>query len=115
MCNVSAERKGVGAGVLLRALQPLEGIPIMQRRRRTIFVNELVKGPGRLAAAMAIDHHCDGIDLCAPGSLWLGEDEKSAMPVNSSVRIGLTREIDRPLRFYERGSVWVSGPRKLRE
>ena len=115
MCNVSAERKGIGAGVLLRALQPLEGIPLMQRRRRTVFVSKLAKGPGRLATAMAIDHDCDGIDLCAPGSLWLGWDERPAMPVTSNIRIGLTREIDRPLRFYERSSVWVGGPRKLRE
>lgn len=115
MCNVAAQRRGIGAGVLLRALQPLEGISVMQRRRGTTRLTELAKGPGRLAAAMAIDRRCDGIDLCAPGPLWLGvdEDRYAARPARS-VRIGLTKEVDRLLRFYERGSVYVSGPRNLR-
>jgi len=115
MCNVSAERRGIGAGVLLRALEPLEGISVMQRRRGTTRLMQLAKGPGRLATAMAIDRGCDGIDLCAAGPLWLGvDDEQHAAPLARSVRIGLTKEVDRLLRFYERGSAYVSGPRDLR-
>jgi DNA-3-methyladenine glycosylase len=114
MCNVAAERRGVGAGVLLRALEPLEGISLMQRRRGTTRMTELAKGPGRLATAMAIDRRCDGIDLCAAGPLWLGVDGRRAVRPSRSVRIGLTKEVDRLLRFYERDSVCVSGPRKLR-
>jgi DNA-3-methyladenine glycosylase len=114
MCNVAAERRGIGAGVLLRALEPLEGISVMQRRRGTTRLTELAKGPGRLANAMAIDLRCDGIDLCAAGPLWLGVDERRAIRPSRSVRIGLTKEVYRLLRFYERGNVYVSGPRKLR-
>jgi len=115
MCNVASERRGVGAGVLLRALEPLEGISNMQRRRGRARLTELAKGPGRLATAMAIDRRCDGVDLCAAGPLWLGvDDERRAAPLSRSVRIGLTKEVDRRLRFYERGSAYVSGPRKLR-
>jgi DNA-3-methyladenine glycosylase len=114
VCNVAAERRGIGAGVLLRALEPLEGMSVMQRRRGTTQLTELAKGPGRLATAMAIDRRCDGIDLCAAGPLWLGVDERRAARPSRSVRIGLTKEVDRLLRFYERGSVYVSGPRKLR-
>jgi DNA-3-methyladenine glycosylase len=113
MCNVAAERQGIGAGVLLRALEPLEGISVMQRRRGTTRLTELAKGPGRLATAMAIDRRCDGIDLCAAGPLWLGVDERRAGRPARSVRIGLTKEVDRLLRFYERGSAYVSGLRKL--
>lgn len=114
MCNVTAERRGIGAGVLLRALTPLEGISVMQRRRGTTRLTALAKGPGRLAAAMAIDRSCDGIDLCAAGSLWLGEDDqRHTVPRARSTRIGLTKEADRLLRFYERGSAYVSGPRGL--
>ena len=115
MCNVTAERRGVGAGVLLRALEPLEGISVMQRRRGTARPTELAKGPGRLAAALAIDRRCDGIDLCAAGPLWLGVDDEwhAARPARSA-RIGLTKGVDRPLRFYERGNAHVSGPRDLR-
>lgn len=115
MCNVAAERRGIGAGVLLRALEPLEGISVMQRRRGTTRRTELAKGPGRLATAMAIDRRCDGIDLCAAGPLWLGADDKPpAVHLSQSVRIGLTKEVDRLLRFYERGNAYVSGPRGLR-
>jgi DNA-3-methyladenine glycosylase len=63
---------------------------------------------------MAIDRRCDGVDLCAIGPLWLGADDRAAAPLARSVRIGLTKEVDRLLRFYERGSVHVSGPRALR-
>ena len=114
MCNVAAERRGIGAGVLLRALEPLEGMSIMQRRRPATRLTELAKGPGRLAAAMAIDKRCDGIDLCAAGPLWLGVDEWRGAPPSQSIRIGLTKEVDRLLRFYAPGSAYVSGPRKLR-
>jgi len=114
MCNVASEQRGIGAGVLLRALQPLEGISVMQRRRGTTRLTELAKGPGRLAAAMAIDRRCDGIDLCAAGPLWLGvNEERPALRPARSVRIGLTKEVDRLLRYYERGSAYVSGPREL--
>ncbi|QEX23237.1 putative 3-methyladenine DNA glycosylase [Hypericibacter adhaerens] len=113
-CNVSSERRGIGGGVLLRALEPLEGVSVMQRRRGTAGLAELAKGPGRLAAAMAIDRRCDGIDLCAAGPLWLGADERRAPRPSRSVRIGLTKEAHRRLRFYERGSAYVSGPRELR-
>ncbi len=114
MCNVSAEPQGIGAGVLLRALQPLEGVSLMQQRRGTMRLTELAKGPGRLATAMAIDRACDGLDLCTASPLWLGADDRPAVPPARSVRIGLSKEVDRLLRFYEPGSAYVSGPRKLR-
>ena len=55
MVNVTSEEPGVGAGVLLRALEPLEGIEIMQRFRKTTRTRDLARGPGRLAQAMHID------------------------------------------------------------
>ncbi len=114
MCNVTAEPAGIGAGVLLRALEPLEGVAVMQRRRGTSRLSGLASGPGRLAAAMAIDRRCDGSDLCAAGPLWLGVDRLQVPPPARSVRIGLSRATDRPLRFYEAGNVNVSGGRRLR-
>jgi len=111
MLNVSSERPGVGAGVLLRALEPLEGQSLMQRFRKTRRALDLARGPGRLAAALRIDRRQDGLDLCAPGPLWLAAG--AAGPVGESVRIGLTREAQRVLRFFERGNPHVSGPRSL--
>ena len=113
MCNVTSETAGVGAGVLLRALEPLEGIPLMIHRRGTSRLIDLARGPGRLAAAMGIDRQCDGIDLCAAGELWLAAAPCPRGAIGRSVRVGITREVDRLLRFYERGNRFVSGPRHI--
>jgi DNA-3-methyladenine glycosylase len=113
MVNVTSEEPGVGAGVLLRALEPLEGIETMQRFRKTMRMRDIARGPGRLAQAMHIDKRYDGIDLCAAGPLWLGTAARSVSPIGSSTRIGLTREVNRKRRFFECGSPYVSGPRSL--
>lgn len=114
MLNVSSELPGIGAGVLLRALEPLDGIALMERRRGTTRLLDLARGPGRLAAAMRIDLRLDGVDLCGRGPLWLGAEARPTSSIGKSVRIGLTREVDRVLRFYERGNPFVSGPQRLR-
>ena len=114
MLNVSSEEPGTGAGVLIRALQPLEGAALMGRRRGTTRLLDLARGPGRLAAAMGIDRRHDGVDLCSGGALWLGAVTQRPGPIGRSVRIGLTREAARLLRFYERGNPFVSGPKRLR-
>jgi DNA-3-methyladenine glycosylase len=111
--NVSAESAGIGAGVLLRALEPIEGVAQMQRHRHTQALRDLARGPGRLAMAMAIDRRFDGMDLCGEGPLWLGTAIRPRGTIGQGVRIGLTREADRPLRFFERGSDFVSGPKRL--
>ena len=67
MLNVSSELPGIGAGVLIRALEPLDGIPIMQLNRGVERLRDLARGPGRLAAAMRIDRRLDGLDLCREG------------------------------------------------
>ena len=115
MLNVTSEGAGVGAGVLLRALEPLEGIDRMERSRGGASLLDLARGPGRLAEAMQIDFKQDGLDLCAAGPLWLAASRRETGAIGKSVRIGLTRNVDRKLRFYERGSPYVSGPKRLRE
>ena len=114
MMNVSSERAGIGAGVLLRALEPLEGIALMERHRGTQRLVDLTRGPGRLAKAMDIDKRYDGLDLCAEGPLWLGALLKRASAIGVSVRIGINREVHQLYRFYERGNPFVSGLKRLR-
>jgi DNA-3-methyladenine glycosylase len=111
MVNVTSEEPGVGAGVLLRALEPLEGIEIMQRFRKMTRTRDIARGPGRLAQAMQIDKRYDGVDLCAGEALWLGTAARRIGPICSSTRIGLTREVHRKRRFFESGNPYVSGPR----
>jgi len=115
MMNVSSEEEGTGAGVLVRAVEPLEGIGFMQRRRKTTRLLDLTRGPGRLAQAMRIDKRVDGLNLCAGGKLWLGSAVRDVGPIGISVRIGINREVDRLYRFYERGCPHVSGPKRMRE
>jgi DNA-3-methyladenine glycosylase len=113
MLNVSSEVPGVGAGVLIRALEPTWGLALMERNRGIARVRDLARGPGRLSAALMIDRRLDGIDLCQVGPLWLGSDDHPAAEIGQGKRIGITRAADSPLRFYARGNRFVSGPLAL--
>ncbi|HET7259608.1 MAG TPA: DNA-3-methyladenine glycosylase [Candidatus Acidoferrum sp.] len=122
MLNVSSERAGIGGGVLIRALEPLEGIELMQQHRKSTELRDLTRGPGRLAAALRIDRRLDGLDLFSRGPIWLGviESSKSVGQISTAdvavartVRIGITHAADRLFRFYEVGSPFVSGPKRL--
>jgi len=113
MLNVSSEAAGVGAGVLIRALEPLEGVALMQANRGTDKLRDLARGPGRLTQALQIGPWADGLDLCAEGPLWLAYDDHEPADIGVGVRIGITKDADRPLRFYLRGSPFLSGTRAL--
>lgn len=113
MLNVVSEPAATAAAILIRALEPLEGIELMQQHRKATRLLDLTCGPGRLAAALRIDRRHDGLDLCAPGPLWLAETSLPVGPIGKSVRIGISRAADLPLRFYERGNLFVSGPKRL--
>jgi DNA-3-methyladenine glycosylase len=112
MLNVASERPGTGAGVLLRALEPLSGIERV-RRAPGAPLRDLMRGPGRLAAALRIDLKHDGIDLFRRGSLWIGDDGAETGAIGESVRIGLTKGADARLRYFIPGSRFLSGGRKL--
>ncbi len=113
MLNVSSEASGVGAGALIRAIEPTHGFAIMERTRGTERVRDFARGPGRLTAALGIDRRLDGIDLCEVGPLWLGSDGRACGEIGQSKRIGITRAADSLLRFYVRGNRFVSGPQAL--
>ena len=113
MVNVSSEMQGIGAGVLIRALEPLEGIAIMRANRGIERLRDLARGPGRLAMALRVDRQLDGLDLCRRGPLWLAQGGAERGEIGESIRIGISREASRLLRFYVRGSPFVSGPRAL--
>jgi DNA-3-methyladenine glycosylase len=114
MLNVSSEREGVGAGVLLRALEPLAGIELMQKHRGIARLHELTNGPGKLAQAFNITKQLYGQDYCVAGPLWLADAVRPVGGIGKSRRIGINRNAHRLLRFYERGNPFVSGPKVLR-
>jgi DNA-3-methyladenine glycosylase len=111
--NLSAEAEGTGAGVLVRALEPLDGIELMEARRGTTVLRDLCRGPGRLSQALGIDLGHDGLELFNGGRLWLAAPTEPSGRIRVSRRIGLTKAAARLLRFYEAGNPYVSGPRKL--
>lgn len=113
MFNVVSEPEGTASAILIRAIEPLEGIELMKRHRKTDKLLDLTRGPGRLAAALRIDRRHDGVDLCSRGALWLGDSNYPVGEIGTSVRIGITRAAERPLRFYECGNPFVSGPKRL--
>ena len=115
LLNVTSETPGIGGGVLLRAIEPLDGIDeMMANSPRATGIANLGRGPGRLAQALRIDLRQDGLDLCAPGTLWLAASAPRSNPIAKSVRIGISRNVDQLLRFYESGNAHVSGPKNLR-
>ncbi len=111
--NLSSELAGEGAGVLVRALEPIAGLGLMQARRAIMRVRDLCRGPGRLCSALAIDRSFDGLDLLTHPQLWLAQTPGGRMRVRRSRRIGVTKATRRRLRFYEAGNPYVSGPARL--
>jgi DNA-3-methyladenine glycosylase len=106
--NLVCERETNGGAVLLRALEPLEGLEVMRRRREGVERDRLLaSGPGRLTQAFGIDHALDAHPMRRSGVIILAKD-----PVDTAVevsrRIGITKAVDWPLRFTERGSRWIS-------
>ena len=113
LLNVASEKPGAGAGVLVRAIEPIEGVTEMQRRRGTERLLDLTRGPGRLTQAMGIDLRFDGLDLCSAEELWLGTAAGFCGRIGQSARIGISRETHQLRRFYEEGNPFVSGPKWL--
>ncbi len=111
--NLSSEEDGTGAGVLVRALEPLAGVALMRTRRGVDDLVDLCRGPGRLCRALAIDCELDGVSLFGGSTLKLARPDRPVGTIGTSRRIGVTRAATRLLRFYERGNRFVSGPRAL--
>jgi len=111
--NVSSGAVGAGEGVLIRAAEPIFGLDAMMRFRGEVPRRDLMRGPGRLAMARNIDRRFNGTDLCETGALWLSRDGQEVKEFGVSTRIGISRDAHRPLRFFLKGSPYVSGPASL--
>ena len=109
--NVVTEAPGTPAAVLIRALEPLQGAPLMQRRRGDVPVLDTTRGPARLCEAFAIDKRMNQWSLTSGRRLWIARDEtfEGAGPaIGVSPRIGVTSAEDLPLRFTLVGNVYLS-------
>jgi DNA-3-methyladenine glycosylase len=107
--NAVTERLGFPAAVLIRALEPLEGLPVMRRRRGRGGVRDvdLCAGPARLCQALGITGRENG-GLLTRGRLRIVRDRRRRAPVAVTGRVGITDAADWPLRFVISGSEWLS-------
>jgi DNA-3-methyladenine glycosylase len=111
--NAVTQPAGIASAVLIRALEPLHGIALMQRRRQVDNVRDLARGPARLCEAFAIDRAFDGWDLTRGEVLWIADPPASAVSgqapqIAVSTRIGVTAARDLPLRFFLPANPFVS-------
>jgi DNA-3-methyladenine glycosylase len=107
--NVVTEADGEPAAVLIRALRPEIGLPLLARRLPHRPPERRLSGPGILCAGLGLDRRHDGVDLVT-GPLWIGRGRARGIPAARSPRIGIRRATHRPWRFYWRGDPSVSGP-----
>ncbi len=114
MLNAVCERPGVGAAVLIRALEPVEGIEAMRERRgRSLAVRELCSGPGKLTQALGIELSMNGSDLVSGGPISLSARTGAWRDpgVVAGRRVGITKAAELPWRFAAAGNPYVSRPR----
>lgn len=107
MLNAVAEPDGVAAGVLIRALEPLEGVELMRERRGLERLEDLCSGPGKLTQALGIELGHNGGDL-AVGPVTITPGDGVLRPIVSSRRVGITKAVELPWRFSVADSRFVS-------
>jgi DNA-3-methyladenine glycosylase len=111
MINAVCEPEGVGAAVLIRALEPLTGIELMRERRGSLPDRQLCSGPGKLTIALGIELDLNQSSLIdGPVRIHARPPEWRDIDVDTDRRIGITKAAELPWRFTARGSAWLSRP-----
>lgn len=106
--NVVTGPEGSGEAVLIRALEPLEGVELMRQNRGGKEPHELTNGPAKLCQAFKIDKTLYGHDLSAPPLQLVPGEPMRANQITQTTRIGITNDTHRPWRFYIKGNPFVS-------
>jgi len=111
--NAVCEREGVGAAVLIRALEPLEGVELMRERRGSVRDEDLCSGPGKLTQALGIGLDLNGTSLLGDGPVRIDPRpaDRAAPTVLTGTRIGIRKAAELPWRFCAADSPHVSRPR----
>ncbi|MFL5906307.1 MAG: DNA-3-methyladenine glycosylase [Solirubrobacterales bacterium] len=110
LLNAVAEPEGSAAAVLIRALEPTEGIDLMRERRGRERIEELCSGPGKLTEALGVGLELNGADLLQPPFELMPGDRSRADQVVTAPRIGITKAAELPWRYCAAGSRFVSRP-----
>lgn len=109
-CNVVTGVEGEGSAVLIRAIEPLEGVEAMERNRHGLTGVQLTNGPAKVCKALAIDKTMNGHDLRHEPLLLIPGQAVDDNKVITTTRIGITKDTHRPWRFYIRDNPYVSRP-----
>lgn len=107
MINVTTEEIGVPGAVLIRAVEPVEGVSRMKKNRDVASLTDLANGPGNLTKAFAIDRGLNGEDLVRSRRLYVEKGERPGR-VGVSSRVGITEGVERRWRFFVAGNPFVS-------
>ena len=113
--NVTTQSEGLPGAVLIRGVEPVEGLEIMRRLRGNVPDSELTNGPGKLTKAFAIDKSQNKLDITKRGQLFFTSREDDDFEIWSSTRIGIRSGLDRLWRFYVKGNPFVTKARGLKE
>ncbi|MGQ9538941.1 MAG: DNA-3-methyladenine glycosylase [Candidatus Bathycorpusculaceae bacterium] len=107
---VAHQKEGVGA-VLIRALEPLQGIETMQTHRAVAEIHALTSGPGKLTQSLAITKELNGVDVTdIKSGLFIVKGAVADFEIDVSHRIGVKKDLPQKLRFYIKGNKFVSKP-----
>ncbi len=109
--NVVTGKQGHGSGVLIRAVEPLEGIEIMHTLRNIQSKANLTNGPAKLCQAMAIDKRLYGHDLSQPPLQLLPPKDATKLDITATTRVGISRDTHRLWRFFITSNPYVSLPK----
>ena len=113
--NITAEKAGTPGAVLLRAVQPMEGVRLMARLRPNVPDIELTNGPGKLTKALAIDKSLNEQDMTTRGPVFVTDPGPADFEIWCSARVGIRDGQDKSWRFYIKGNPYVSRQRGLHE
>lgn len=106
--NLVCQRTGSASAVLLRALEPLNGLDVMRRRRGPVPDRELCSGPGKLCQALGMSRGLDGTRMARSRVIVRRPEPEERGPIAVTPRIGINQATDWPLRFVVAGSPWLS-------
>lgn len=106
--NVTARNHLPAGAILIRAIEPIEGIEVMLKNRQVSEITNIASGPGKLTKAMSITREQNGKDLCNRRELYLVNSDSIDYKVGFSSRIGIVRATDRLWRFFIKGNPHVS-------
>jgi DNA-3-methyladenine glycosylase len=110
--NAVTQQPGIGSAVLIRAIEPIWGLPVMQRQRGTDDLNRLTRGPAMLCQALGVDRSLDLSDLVHSSNVGIFQSARTASRVCCTTWIGVTKAQKRKLRFFIDGNWYVSGRRQ---